>query len=201
MSLRFFFHVVLHQVYALVQPTSALEWRTIYPDGSPTRFANLHMYARLAPNQGKPETECGIVPVQEAMFTSFMREIPLQEAAQADLHLVQYAQRIAECPSLPRLLSQIPRWTKLFLVECCSTDSGYLFDVYRVQGPEEKMVYLTPLLASALPSCEFEERPCLLVPFRGYTYQEAGSFLVQAIEVCLWGTRAHAPAYAYEVAC
>jgi hypothetical protein len=130
---------------------------------------------------------------------AFMKEVPLQQAAQADLHLVRYVQRIAACPSLPQLLSQMPRWTKLYLVECDCTSSYHLFDVYRVQGPEEKMVCLTPLLTRILPSRECEGRPRLLVPLRD-TYQEAGSLLVQAIEVRLWGARAHAPAYAYEMA-
>ncbi len=170
------------------------------PNGSPTRFLNLHMYARHAPEQGYPENECGLVPVQEAMFTAFMKEVSLQEAAQADLHLVQYVQRIAAYPSLPRLLSYMPCWTKLLLRECNDTHSSHLFDVYRVQGPEEKLICITPLLAPLFECREYDGRIRLLVPLRG-TSQEAGAWLVQAIEVRLWGTREHAPAYAYKVEC
>lgn len=198
--LRFFFHSALQQVYALVQSTPDLQWHAAYPDGARTRFLNLHMYARQAVDAGYPENECGLVPVQEAMFTALMKEVSLQQAAQADLRLVQYTQRIAAYPLLPQVLSHMPRWTKLFLMECDYTDSHHLFDVYRVQEPEEELVYLTPLLAQMFECQEYDGRPRLLVPLRG-TYQEAGAWLVQAIEVRLWGERAHAPAYAYEVEC
>jgi hypothetical protein len=198
MSLRFFFHVVLQQVYALVQSTPEPQWHTTYPDGSPTRFLNLHMYARTFPDAGYPESECSLIPVQEAMFTCFLKEVTLQEAAQADLHLVQYAQRISKYPQLPQVLALMPRWTKLFLMEVDYTDSYHLFDVYRVAGPEEKLVCLTPLLLPLFEYRDYGGHPRLHIPFRG-TYQEAGDVLAQAIEVRLWGTRDHAPAYAYEV--
>lgn len=200
MPLRFFRHEVLQQVYALVQPTPDLPWHTASPDGSPTRFLNLHMYARTAPDQGHPESECGLLAVQEAMFTAYLKEVPLREAALADLHLVEYAQRIAGYSLLPQVLALMPRWTKLFLMECDLTDSYHLFDVYRVQGPKEKLVCLTPLLTPLFESKDYEGRPHLLVPLRG-TYQEAGDVLVQALEIRLWGTRDHAPTYAYEVEC
>lgn len=200
MSLRFFHHEVLQQVYALVQPTPDLQWRTIYPNGAPTRFLNLHLYTRQAPDLGRPENECGLVPVQEAMFTAFMKEISLQQAARADLHLVQYVQRIAAYPSLPHVLSQMPCWAKLLLVECNATDTYHLFDVYRVQEPKEKLVCLTSLLAQMFECKNYGGQPRVIVPLRG-TSQEAGSLLVQAIEIRLWGTREHAPTYAYEVKC
>lgn len=197
MLLRFFFHNALKQIYVLVQSTPDLQWQTVYPNGSRTRFRNLHMLARQAIDAGYPESECGLVPVAEAMFTFFMDEVSLQRAEQEDLRLVRYAQRIALYPALPQVLSQMPRWSNLFLMECASPNSGlHLFDVYR-QGPEERLVCLTPLLTKMLPSVKYGSQPLLAVPLQG-TYREAGAILIQAIEVRLWG-RDNPPAYAYDV--
>ncbi|HEU5380003.1 MAG TPA: hypothetical protein VFV38_31660 [Ktedonobacteraceae bacterium] len=198
--LRFYIHTALQQVYILLQLTTNLQWHITYPNGTPTRYPNLHMYARQAPDAGHPESECGLVPVHEAMFIAYMEEIPYQKAAQLDPQLAQYAQRIAEYPSLPQVLGQFPRWSKLFLMECDYTSRSHLFDVYRVEGPEEKMICFTPLLAQLLASEEYEGRQLLLVPLRR-TYQEAGDWLVQAIAERLWGSQEHAPAYAYAVEC
>lgn len=197
---RYFFHVALQQIYILLQFTPELEWHTTYPDGTPTRFRSVHMYARQAPDQGYPESECGLVPVQQEMFIAFMKEVSFQEAMEADPRLVQYTQRIAAYPLLPQALSQLPRWSKLFLVECGFNASEHLFDLYRIQGPAEQMVYLTPLLAQMqMFECkDYGGLPRVVVPRLG-TFQEAASLLALALDIKLWGSREHAPAYAYEV--
>lgn len=103
MLVRFFFHTILHQVYVLMQSTADLQWHRTSPDGRSTRLLSLHMWARQAPEQGDPATECGLVPVQEAMFITFLTEVPLQKALQIDPHLVRYVQRLAQTsPGGPR---------------------------------------------------------------------------------------------------
>lgn len=196
--MRCFYHLALQQIYILAQ--TELVWKRTYPDGSPTRFRNLHLWARQAPDLDHPEQECGLVPVQEAMFRGYMEEISLEEAFQADKRLVAYGQRIAAYPSLPQVLTHFPPWSKLYLVECEYTDRHHLFDVYRMEGEHQTLIYLTPLLTPIIPSQEFDGRLRLRVPIATH-HEAAGAWLVWAIQVRLWGSVQHAPAYTYEVAC
>lgn len=194
--MRYFWHEVFHQISIHLQ--DELIWRHTLPDGTPTRSRNLHCYARQFPDQGHPECECGLIPVQEAMFQCFLREVEEVFAAQADPQLVAYAQRIASTPSLPQLLTLLPRWAKLHLVACEWTAEGTCFDVYRVVGPDDPLLYLNPHLTALLPWREIDGQPRLLAPGEGTT-SEASAWLVQALAVRLWGTD-HAPTYAYDLA-
>lgn len=183
--MRFFWHDVLRQIS--IHVSDELIWHHTLPDGSATRYRNLHCLARQFPDQGHPAQECGLIPVQEAMFESYLHEVDIGFAEQADPHLVAYAQ----------LLSLLPCEARLHLIACEWTKEGQFFDVYRVLGPEEPMVYLNPSLASILPWREIDGQPRLLVPAPG-TSSEASAWLTQAIAVRVWGPD-HAPVYAYDL--
>lgn len=64
--MRFFLHEALRQISIHLQD-ELLGHQTL-PDGSSTRYRNLHCLARQFPDQGHPEQECGLIPVQEALF-------------------------------------------------------------------------------------------------------------------------------------
>lgn len=194
--MRYFWHRVLQQVYIHLQDELLWQWREL--DGSLTRWLNLHCYVRQFPDQGHPERECGLVPVQEAMFLGYLLEVDAAFAERADPHLVAYTRRIARYPSLPQLLKLLPRWAKLHLVACEWSEEGTLFDVYRVSGPCDPLFYLNPSLIPLLPWREIDGIPRLLVP-GPCTSAEASEWLTRAIAVRLWGAD-NAPLYAYELA-
>lgn len=183
---HYFWHCVLQQIY--LHLSDELIWHHTLPGGTPTRSRNLHCLARQFPDQGHPESECGLIPVQEAMFQCFLREVDVAFAEQADPHLVAYA----------RLLTLLPRGTRLHVVACEWTEEGQFFDVYRVSESGGPWVYLNPSLTSILPWREIDGQPRLLVPLAG-TPSEGSAWLVQALAVRLWGTN-YAPTSAYELA-
>lgn len=194
--MHFFWHGALQQVYLSLG--QELKWEWTDPGGRPLRFRTLHLCARRSPDQGHPERECGMVPVQEAMFVGYMEEVTASFASQRDPPLVAYTRRVAACPALPSLLEILPRQSKLLLVASERTDGEHFFEVYRVDGEQEKLVSLTPLLAQILPWRLLDGSQRLLVPVPGDS-QQAGAWLVQALTVRLWGTDASLSVFPYEV--
>ena len=87
--MRFYYHMLLEQLY--ISLDQELTWHFFLPDGTLTRWPNLHMARRVAPCSGNTVNECAIGEVRKCMFTAYMREISVSKAAQIDPALVAYA--------------------------------------------------------------------------------------------------------------
>lgn len=193
-SLRFFLHTLLKQIYLSWE--NELPWKRVRPDGLPTRTRSLDLYTQLAPDQGHPENECGLVPVQEDLFRRYLREIDRAAALHHDRQLVEFLGRWRRCPGLPVLLKLLPRGARLHLIACEWTSEGTCFDVYLVGSP--RLVYLNPLLLVLFPWREIDGVKRLLMPFTGAT-RWVGELLVWTLEARLWGAGEEVPIYTYDL--
>jgi hypothetical protein len=192
--MRFFLHTLLEQVYLSWE--DELPWKRGRSGGAPTRSRSLDLYTRLAPDQGRPENECGLVSVQEDLFQRYLREIDQAEALRRDRRLVEFLGRWRRCPGLPVLLKLLPRGARLQLIACEWTSEGTCFDVYLADSP--RLVYLNPLLLALFPWREIDGVKRLLMPFTGAT-RRVGDLLMWALEARLWGAEEEVPVYTYDL--
>jgi hypothetical protein len=200
MRLRFYLHVMLQQIYVSFGQQQP-EWRSTLPDGSRAPTRCVHLYARLAPDQGIPALECGQIPVYEAMFQAYLKEIPAEQAHRIDSSLVEYCVRAQMYPALHMLQTLLSPGAQLHLVDCGATEDGCrLFDVYLVPAASNaKFVYLNPVLTQFFPTRMLDGGQRILVPFSLDAFS-GGVLLAYALAARVWGEREVAPAFAFEVA-
>ncbi len=195
--MRFYIHRVLQQIYASLADPPV--WKGTRPDGAVSRHRCLHLYARLAPDQGRPVHECGLIPVYEAMVTAYLTEIEPGQAHRYDPGLVDYLFRLCTCPALPTLQRLLSPGARLHLVDYGPSEDGRAFDVYLVPASSTRILYLNPLLASLLPVQQREGTARLLAPLSGEAVH-SGMLLAQAIAARVWGERETAPPFVFEIA-
>lgn len=195
--MRFFQHtILLKQVY--ISGEDYLVWRWTMPDRTPTRTCNIHLYCRLAPDQAKPEQECGIEPLSFEVFQAFLEEISFQQAYRHDPRLVDYVSRLVAYPNLPLILRQIPRRSLLRLVSSATSPTEEFFEVFLVATPETALsapLPLNPLLEPLLPWKEIGGTKYLAVPCPNHLGL-ASRVLILALERCLYGVHT-SPVYSY----
>ncbi|HEU5381610.1 MAG TPA: hypothetical protein VFV38_39820 [Ktedonobacteraceae bacterium] len=197
--MHFYLHIVLRQIYVCLsrQP----EWVSTLPNGSRAPSRCTHMYARLAPDQGQPARECGPIPVFEAMFQTFLKEVSPEQAHQVDPSLVEYSVRAQSYPSLHTLQLLVSPGAQLHLVDCGQTeDRCLLFDVYLVPAVSHaKFVYLNPMLVHLFPTRILDGVRRVLVPFPREEFV-GGILLAHALAARIWGEQERAPAFTFEIA-
>lgn len=192
--LRYWKHTALNQVY--VSP-ERLYWQYAHWK-TPSSQAHSCFVARQAPDQGHPERECGVVPIQHAMFEQFCQEISQHQASELDPHLVTYLTELARHDAQRCLAALRPEIQALSLRMRTNDAEGITFEVHADPAPwlllAHRLLPLTDLLldCQVLPTHLVDGRPLLLVPHAlcAGQVEQAARVLALALAVRLWGEQA-----------
>lgn len=212
--MRFYVHRLLRQVYVSIDQATP-KWKHSLPNGGPAREQCVHLYARLAPEQGEPDRECGIVPIFEETFRGYFMEVSPSDARQIDPELVAHVNEIARHQqNLARLRYMLPITATLYLIDFGENTRGVLYDVYRkdclfetrkslgrFHEQSTPMLYLTEFLhwTGILPTCQLNGAPRVLIPFSPEAGWHSEKLLAQALMARIWGGESESTPYQFEV--